>query len=218
MLVELAYGTFEMLEADSVTPQTIGDRFWDLELKPTLDRVQPGQHVVDVGAHIGLYSGYWASRGCIVTAVECHPVYEPILCANMARNGWGAAVLVLPTFLYSRRVMLVEALDSETRASNTWLPAPDHVLDVAARFALPLDDLMLSTVHFLKVDAQGADLHVLLGAEKTITRDRPTILIEYEAELTLRHGHTAADYHQWAIAHGYREESINGWNCVLVPE
>ena len=216
MILTLPYGAFEILDADERTfASSTEEGFWDLDLKPYLDKARAGSHCVDVGAHVGLYSGYWAATGMRVTAVEGHPSYTPPLCRNIDRNRWESVVLVLPWFAYSRVCQLQEKADHPTPASNTWLPVEEGEL------AFPLDDyarLIHQPVDFLKIDTQGADLHVLLGAEKIVERDRPLILIEYEEALTKLHGHTADDYHQWAVDHRYREHPINGWNCFWEPE
>ena len=218
MTLTLPYGTFSLPDTDAsafTAAEPVG--FWDLDLKPYLDRPKARSHCVDVGAHVGLYSGYWGATGMRVTAIEGHPRYLPHLCRNIDANRWQEVITVLPWFAYSRRGCLTERLEYEIFASNTWLPSADPSEGV---IAVTLDEclrLLQSRVDFLKIDAQGADLHVLLGTEGIIRRDRPPILIEYEADLTKLHGHTADDYHQWAADHRYREHAINGWNCYWEP-
>jgi FkbM family methyltransferase len=45
---------------------------------------------------------------------------------------------------------------------------------------LPIDDLALTDVRFIKLDVEGHELPALDGAAKTIQRDRPHILLELE--------------------------------------
>lgn len=214
MILTLPYGVFETDATDWMNGQIQEVGFFDPELQPFFDRHPPGSRVMDVGAHIGLYTGYLASRGCRVIAFEGHPVYAPLLQRNIDQNGW--EVEVHSHFLYSRSVSLTEDLEHETRASNTWLPS------AFGEAAYPLDYCwglsMSPTISLIKIDAQGADLHVLLGAGRLIARDRPAILIEFEAPLALRHGHTADDYRTWMRQHDYREVSINGLNAYLTPK
>jgi FkbM family methyltransferase len=216
-LLTLPYGTFWTRAADYMNADIQRDGFWDLNLKPVLDAVPVGSHVIDVGAHVGLYAGYLAARGCLVEAVEANPAYQPLLERNVHANDWGHRVHVRPTFCYSRDINLYEVREHPTRASNTWLPARKAHVRPRRQGALarPLDAwgwAWAAPVHVLKVDTQGADLHVLLGAEKIIQRDHPDILIEYEADLLSRHGHSAEDYRRWRVRHGYDEETINGGN------
>jgi FkbM family methyltransferase len=223
MTITLPYGTFHVRPGDSLNDSTAQAGFWDGDLQPFFDRVPEGSLTIDVGAHVGFYSVYLAKvRGCAVIAHEGHPVYLPLLRENVV----GLPVRVDPRFAYSRACRLREQLDHETRASNTWLPA---ALGVSGVPAVTLDAQYLhvleeaarrlggvaQSIGLLKVDAQGADLHVLLGAEQIIARWHPPILLEYEAGLAAQHGHTAEDYDRWIAEHGYRKTAINGWNAYL---
>ena len=43
-----------------------------------------------------------------------------------------------------------------------------------------IDDLNLKDIGFIKIDAEGAELKVLIGAKKLIKKYKPTLLIEIE--------------------------------------
>lgn len=210
MILTLPYGTFHGHPADTFLEEVAREGFWDLGLKPYLDRIPSGSRVVDVGAHIGLYSGYLASRGCHVIAVEAHPLYLPLLQENL--RPWQDQIQIVPMFAYSKMAWCQEHPEHAVPASNTWLPTTQ--LTASCVVAWPLDWILpRNQVDVLKIDAQGADLHVLLGAEQLIQRCHPTILLEYEARLTAQHGHQEADYRAWCRQHHYQEESINGGNA-----
>lgn len=49
--------------------------------------------------------------------------------------------------------------------------------------ALPLDALGLTGVTFIKFDVEGHELPALQGAQRTIRRDRPALLVELEARI-----------------------------------
>ena len=219
MTIVLPYGEFEVLETDHMNDQIKNEHFWDLDMRPFLDRVPANGRAIDVGAHVGFYSGYWAATGIRTIAFEAHPAYAPLLAKNIERNKWETMILPVKAFLYSTPRWLVEQPEHETLASNTWLPAGMNVHTDAHlhRYALTLDLFDFGKIDCIKVDAQGADLHVLLGAKETIERYRPLILIEFESSLAERHGHTADDYHNWARDHRYKEVPINGHNCCFEP-
>lgn len=209
--LQLPYGTFLCEPTDYFNEEVQQTGFWDHDLRVPLDSVPAGSFVVDVGAHIGLYAGYLASRGCVVTAFEGHPLYVPRLAYNLANNPrWPGQADYIPSFIYSHACLMGEHRQHDTRASNTWLPdvagtVPALPLDLAIPLALP--------VRLLKIDAQGADLHVLLGAERLIAQHHPDILIEFEHPLAALHGHGPEDYHGWRDAHGYTQQDVNGWNA-----
>jgi FkbM family methyltransferase len=212
MTLTLDYGTFELPDSDETAFSSAREGFWDHDLRPYMD-VPRGGVVIDVGAHVGLYSVYWAAKGALVYALEAHPFYLPYLMTNTVANGRQDRIVHLPFFAYSYSTRMQERPDHPTRASNTWLPGGGH----DDPLALPLDNFegAMDRLDLLKVDAQGADLHVLMGAERLITRYHPRILLEYEGQLTAQHGHTADDYRAWIAAHNYEEHSINGWNALL---
>lgn len=65
-----------------------------------------------------------------------------------------------------------------------------------------LDNILfnrLEKLNFLKIDTEGSDLYVLLGAEKLIKKFKPAILVE----------------DRWAEHFGYNKEEISRYLCNL---
>jgi len=46
-----------------------------------------------------------------------------------------------------------------------------------------IDDLDVKDVRFIKVDVEGHELNVLRGAEQTVQRERPRLLVEVEERI-----------------------------------
>lgn len=120
--------------------------------------------LIDVGAHVGLYTLLARSLGKQVVAIEPHPLNQRLLYQNLLANGWddvechGAAV--------GDRVGLIELHGAGTGASiggtgSVWA-TPITTLDsiVGDRFG----DRRIG----VKVDAEGAELAVLSGAERLL--------------------------------------------------
>jgi len=61
----------------------------------------------------------------------------------------------------------------------------------------------LTRLDFIKIDVEGAELHVLAGGERVIGRFKPALLIEIEARHTARYGHAPADVVSWLGRRGY---------------
>jgi len=53
----------------------------------------------------------------------------------------------------------------------------------------PLDSYNLSRCDFLKIDVEGAELDVLIGAESTLRRCRPVVILEVGKTPPERFGH-----------------------------
>ncbi len=71
-----------------------------------------------------------------------------------------------------------------------------------------IDSLNLERLDFLKLEVNGMELAALAGAEKTLERCRPKILIELWDE---------ASGTEWLKAHQYAVEHFDGLNYFAVP-
>ncbi|MBB5755116.1 FkbM family methyltransferase [Prosthecomicrobium pneumaticum] len=75
-----------------------------------------------------------------------------------------------------------------------------------------IDDLALADLTLMKVDVQGADGRVLLGARETIARHRPTILFEWEDHLSAHHGVSLGEVRGLLEGAGYRIDVLFSHN------
>jgi hypothetical protein len=81
----------------------------------------------------------------------------------------------------------------------------DRLDDFCAREAI-------DRVDFVKIDVEGAELHVLEGGREVIEAHRPTMLIEIEARHTARYGHSPEDVSRWLLKRGYTMHTWRrGW-------
>lgn len=74
----------------------------------------------------------------------------------------------------------------------------------------------LDRVDFVKADVEGAELALLHGAEATIERSRPAVLLEVEDRHLRRYGYTSEDVVSWFRAQRYEIAiwSEGGWRPV----
>lgn len=80
-----------------------------------------------------------------------------------------------------------------------------------------LDAFELEQVDYIKIDVEGFEKKVLIGAADTIARCRPIIVIEQnDAHLPGEDRYAAKT---WLEAHGYRHAATceRGWDHVMVP-
>jgi FkbM family methyltransferase len=137
---------------------------------------------IDVGANQGLYSHYLSKFSARVIAFECNP----FLTANLRRT--------LPKNVQLYSVALSQAsgvaklrFDPENTGIGTIEPSNSlknnkgiknvDAIDVAK---MPLDELGLELVSFMKIDIEGHELDCLKGAENLLRTSRPVLLIEIE--------------------------------------
>ncbi len=154
---------------------------------------------IDVGAHFGLISVAIAKLFDRLISFEPNTFNATLLRANVVLNGLDGKVDVRHEALAAREGSLSLApsdrqeiplpLDDQGRfapgtASN--LGAYSFVQDgtgLSQANSIPLDKLALDGVAFIKIDAQGGDGTVLMGAMDTIARCRPWVVFEWEDKL-----------------------------------
>jgi hypothetical protein len=96
-----------------------------------------------------------------------------------------------------------------TRASFARSAEPAQTLRVPVR---ALDDFELQDVGFIKIDVEGYELATLRGADATIRRCRPNLLIEIDPQL-LSEQQFAATF-DWLTARGYRGHYLHEGQLV----
>ncbi len=154
------------------------------ELRLIAHLADPGRAGLDVGANLGLYT-YFMARACRhVYAFEPNPNPLRALRAVADRNvtvlgmalsdSSGEADLTIPR---GRKGWTNNgaALDRDFPGRSITVRVPCRRID-----DLGIDDLGIVDVGFIKVDVEGHEAEVLRGAQETIRRDRPVIMLENE--------------------------------------
>lgn len=145
-----------------------------------LERCKQRRVAVDVGAHIGLWSYNLAHVFEIVEAFE--PVALHRVC--FIRN--------IPPELASRVHLHAEALgkrkDSIDMCTEKGSSGNTTVGGAGTIYMCPLDSFELPVVDFLKVDCEGYEENVLRGAEATLRRCWPVIVVEQKRDMAERFG------------------------------
>ncbi|MEO0983582.1 MAG: FkbM family methyltransferase [Pseudomonadota bacterium] len=161
------------------------DRRGETELR-LLPLLAKGGVAVDVGANKGVYT-YFLSRLCDrVVAFEPNPRLAGTIGAYGLKNVEirtkalsdveGDATLHIP-------------LSRAGRLQNN-IASLEHADGDSEAVAVPVSSLdaeRLTDVSFVKIDVEGHELSVLRGAEQTLRRDRPTLLVEVTDEITSPH-------------------------------
>ncbi|CDX55519.1 hypothetical protein MPL1032_20148 [Mesorhizobium plurifarium] len=75
-----------------------------------------------------------------------------------------------------------------------------------------LDDTIPNspTLRYIKVDAEGGDLIILMGAERLLRFNRPFITFECGDNSIINYDYTSADYFDFFARIGYRISTILG--------
>ncbi len=184
-LVETRHGRYLANPNDVYIGRALIDygEFSEIESNLITQVCPEGARVAEIGANIGAHTVAIArkvGRTGRVHAFEPQPVVFQNLCANLALNS----------------LTNVYAYNKACGAQRDSLTFPDIRYDVEGNFGgmaleklpksehgqtveiVPLDDLRIPLLHFVKIDAEGMEVEVLTGAAKTLARDKPILYVE----------------------------------------
>jgi FkbM family methyltransferase len=198
------------LQAASLRPR-------DFEQQIYVAAVREGDLVFDVGANVGTVAGF-VSRlvgpsGRVVAFEPLWPAYDRL--CDAVRGGTGGVVLPVPlgAAAVDGKAPLQVPRGLLSRASLAPGPRWGEVQgtrDVASYTAsfVSLDtfcsDRGISSVQFLKIDVEGAELLVLRGARALLERCRPILFMEVFAPWQAAFGYAPRDVVSLLPPLGYR--------------
>lgn len=169
-----------------------------------LDRICPrGAAAIDAGANEGLFSLALSKRFASVHAFEINDA----LTANLAAFNPGN-IHIVHTGLSSREgeatLFIPVSCGIPLTGWGSLLPGncPEASGHIEKNVTLrPLDSFGLRSVAFMKIDVEGHELELLAGAQETLRRERPTVLIEVKEQ-------TEAEVARFFERLNYRRETL----------
>lgn len=152
-------------------------RAYQHEVRAEALKLTPNRRTcVDVGAHVGIASLDFAESFDLVLAFEpVPPTFECLVLNTRHLPNVSPVRLAL-----SDRDGKVEILENAVNTGNS-VPSfflEDYPSGAAVVETKPLDAYHLDSVDLIKIDVEGFEAFVLLGAEETIKRCKPTIILE----------------------------------------
>jgi FkbM family methyltransferase len=178
--------------------------------------LRPGDVVLDVGAHLGLYA-LPASR--LVGPQGAVHAFEPVaglaglLRANAAMNG-AANVRVHQVALSDRSGMVDIRVNRESGLSSLAPTGRGLAIGIEPVPAMTLDEAAaaegIAGVRLLKIDVEGHEAEVLRGAEGLLAREEDlVVLCELEEKNYAPRGRCARDVVPWMAARGFQAWTID---------
>jgi FkbM family methyltransferase len=188
------------------------DGYYDLPVVRVIQELlKPGMTFVDVGAHVGQYSllasGLVGREGA-VHSFEPEPETFALLQHNVRINGL-------------RNVHLVRcALAKSSKDAELYVARPDNIGQTSLRQpnnfsgvrvnvqCRTVDDYAeehgIDRIDLIKIDVEGAELDVLLGARGVLSRNpKPHIIIEFWEEFLQAYGSSCAQVAEFLQGNGY---------------
>lgn len=177
--------SFKVPARDYIGSKVVGDGGWELEIIKYLDTIiQPDWNIIDIGANWGYHSVYFGNKLCNgqVLSFEPQSMLFNLLNINLKRNNI-YNVRTVNYGVYDRRMNLwLDNLDNHIYTSYTnygGLWASEKEIAGGEKIkTIALDQINLSKVNLLKIDAEGSELKILEGSKHTLQKLRPIIVIE----------------------------------------
>jgi FkbM family methyltransferase len=169
------------------------DGYWEIWLTRLIARaVRPGMVCVDVGANLGYYALLMADlagpQGRML-AIEPNPDVARLLQANLDVNGYGTRSQVMAVALgdgHAASGFLAIPHGEPKNAALIPGAAAGHFAGQAAVVEVPVlafDSLAEAwpRIDIVKIDAEGAEDGILRGMAAMLRRDRPLLVLEFNA-------------------------------------
>jgi FkbM family methyltransferase len=175
------YGPMMYLRRDACVGRSLHEygEFSEGEVEIFRSVLRPGDIAVDIGANIGAHTIPMAQLVGPTGFVFC---FEPqrilfnILCGNVALNEL-VNVKAYPLAL-GRAPGQTRVMPLDYRGANDFGGVPLGGAQGEPVAVATLDQIGLAKVRFMKIDVEGMEIEVLLGAKGLLARDRPLLYVE----------------------------------------
>jgi FkbM family methyltransferase len=133
---------------------------------------------VDVGAHVGLWS--WVMSHDFENVAGFEPMSEHQACWHINMKDRVNAELF--------ECALGAEKGTVSLKTNPTSSGDTYVVEGGDIEQSTLDSFNLDNVDFLKIDCEGYELNVLLGAHKTLLRCKPVVVVEQKGNMIEKYG------------------------------
>ena len=166
---------------------------------------------LDIGANVGLWGRDLVDNFAKVVAFEPVAVFRECLEKNVVGNNFFISPLALGDHDTQATMIITEGNSGHSHLDPATLGTGDVQV-------VKLDNLNIENVDYIKIDCEGYEYRVLQGAEQTVKRWRPIMVIEQKP-----HDTYSKDYGQFAAIalleswgmiklDQIRDDWIMGWN------
>lgn len=162
--------------------------------------VKQNRVALDIGANVGLWSRDLVKRFDCVIAFEPVPMFRECLLRNVIADNLQVRPIALGDSEAMISMIITEGNTGHTHVDPNSIGGDTQLTR--------LDTLQLPVVNYIKIDCEGFEYRVLQGAEQTIRRCRPVVVIEQKP-----HDMYVKDYGQFAAI-----ELLKSWGMVRLDQ
>jgi methyltransferase, FkbM family len=197
--------------------------------------VKTGMTCIDIGAHFGLFSIFLAKYfQCKVYSFEPTPYTQKILARNVALNHVENNIEIIPKAVTLkddvRTFYIQERQEDVANSLIDYHHSNEHKMPYQVQVTSIDSFSREKKIDFIKIDAEGEELQVLIGGKNTIEKHRPLILLSLHRAAMDARGDTLKmvwdllikyDYTVYYENQKYNEEAFcnqpNMFDVALVP-
>ena len=171
------------------------DGYWEIWVTQFFARnIEPGMHVVDVGANYGYYTMLFADivgQSGKVLAVEPNPAAAKLLQQSLQLNGFAGHVQVVEAGLGANIDATSEFFVPAHEPKNAHFscnPSEHGTVHVVPLTTLDALTPHLDRVDLIKIDAEGSEEAIIAGMTDLLHRDRPSMVLEFNSRRCVNPG------------------------------
>lgn len=208
---------FRCYKDDFISSHLHKGEVWEPHMHRLFEKyISPEDVVLDIGANIGTHSVKMAKLAKNLLAFEPLRQSYTLLKENLRLNGCTNAIAyeyALSDSAYTTEYKLVEGtnIGGSTLLDDHLAPTTESI-DV-----ITLDSLSLNQVDFIKMDVEGYEAKVIIGAVETIKRHKPSIVLECwdnYPNVSLQH---TMEEHALLLSLGYEIEQVSNCDWLFTP-
>ena len=174
---------FYDMTSDDAYLDKMGRRFEPAMVRLFETLVKKDHQVLDVGANIGFTAILFGERCRSVHAFEPSPTTFDLLKLNLAASGLKNVVLHnlgLGESEIDSQITYLEHFRAGGTVANKIEISDGYVMEPVkiARLDQRIQSLGISKLDFIKIDVEGYERSVLLGAKETLAKHKPVVLSE----------------------------------------
>lgn len=210
------FGTFASLADDLITSQlTEFGAHTRNELSMVKNFVRDGDHILDIGAHIGTYAiplAEAAGASACVHAFEADQLNAEFLAYNVHKNGLSRKITVNHCIVWDEKghMSLSQGNIANTGSYHVTMESNcDMRLKSIETLIIDqfIDDCYSDNtfeINMIKIDVEGAEMRALQSCRRTIERYHPILYIEINKKSLEKMGSCASELEEYLLARGYR--------------
>jgi len=178
------YNVFIIKDDEYIGPTIAHNIEWDGWMRDDIAALyKEGTDIIDVGANIGYNSLMFSDYGPVVSF---EPVYHEVVVKNAKQNAILHSINIFPCALSNEEKQMQIFIPSKGCQSNTHINyggTSFHPTEEMKGVGIEvqccrLDDVYMGIPSIIKIDVEGHELQVLEGAQETIRKHKPALLIE----------------------------------------